>query len=144
MSDKNDPHENPDGFNPDDFDINELNKWASANDYDEASFLQKLKKFAGKIPFSRDLVALYYASKDPNVPIASKALILGGLAYFVSPIDAIPDVVVGLGYVDDATAVALILSILGSSITNQHKAAAEEFFDTTGTSDDGDDSGVFV
>ncbi len=40
--------------------------------------------------------------KDPRVPRSSKALLVGTVAYIVSPIDLIPDFVPFIGPVDDA------------------------------------------
>ena len=37
------------------------------------------------------------------------SMLVASVAYFVMPIDLIPDVVVGLGYVDDATLLAWTL-----------------------------------
>ena len=44
---------------------------------------------------------LYYAAQQPNTPVWAKTLIYGALAYFVLPFDAIPDVLLGLGFTDD-------------------------------------------
>jgi uncharacterized membrane protein YkvA (DUF1232 family) len=38
---------------------------------------------------------------DPRVPRGNKAQIVAALAYFVSPLDIIPDMIVGLGWLDD-------------------------------------------
>ena len=47
--------------------------------------------------------------KDPRVPRSSKALLVGTIAYIVSPIDLIPDFVPFIGPVDDALLAALVL-----------------------------------
>lgn len=38
---------------------------------------------------------------DPRVPRGNKAQIVAAIAYFLSPIDIIPDVLFGLGWLDD-------------------------------------------
>lgn len=38
---------------------------------------------------------------DPRVPRGNKAQIIAALAYFISPVDIIPDVIIGLGWLDD-------------------------------------------
>ena len=49
--------------------------------------------------------------RDDRVPVASKAVALGGIAYVVSPIDLIPGVLFGpIGLVDDLVIVAACLS----------------------------------
>lgn len=48
---------------------------------------------------------------DPEVPVKEKAKLAATIAYFVSPIDLIPEVIVGpLGYVDDVALAAYVLN----------------------------------
>lgn len=47
--------------------------------------------------------------KDARVPTAEKALFVGAIIYFVSPIDLIPDIFPFIGQVDDIYMVALSL-----------------------------------
>ena len=46
---------------------------------------------------------------DPRVPRGSKALLLVGAVWLVSPIDLIPEFLPGIGGIDDAVVAALIL-----------------------------------
>jgi uncharacterized membrane protein YkvA (DUF1232 family) len=48
-----------------------------------------------------EIYVLYLAYKDPRVPWYAKAFMLVVVAYFLSPIDLIPDFIPVLGYVDD-------------------------------------------
>jgi uncharacterized membrane protein YkvA (DUF1232 family) len=48
-----------------------------------------------------EIYVLYLAYKDPRVPWYAKAFMLVVIAYFLSPIDLIPDFIPVLGYVDD-------------------------------------------
>lgn len=49
-------------------------------------------------------------SIDKDVPIKEKAKLAGAIAYFVSPIDLIPEALVGpIGYVDDISLAAFVL-----------------------------------
>lgn len=50
--------------------------------------------------------------RDPRVPIRKKAFIGAVMAYVVSPIDLIPDFVVGLGRLDDIILVSLAIDHL--------------------------------
>ncbi|AUG53716.1 YkvA family protein [Thalassospira marina] len=43
-----------------------------------------------------------------DVPIKSKALLLAGLVYLVSPVDLIPDFMLGAGWIDDLVIVPLL------------------------------------
>ena len=50
-------------------------------------------------------------SIDKDVPIKEKAKLAGAIAYFVSPIDLIPEALVGpIGYVDDISLAAFVLN----------------------------------
>lgn len=56
-----------------------------------------------------DLVVLWLAARDPAVPWLAKALALAALAYALSPIDLIPDVIPVLGQVDDLILVPVLI-----------------------------------
>lgn len=62
--------------------------------------------------------------KDARVPTAEKALFVGAIIYFVSPIDLIPDVFPFIGQVDDIYVIALTLLRLvnrtDANIVRQH------------------------
>jgi uncharacterized membrane protein YkvA (DUF1232 family) len=59
----------------------------------------------------RDTYALYLACRHPRVPWYAKALAAAVVAYALSPIDLIPDVVPVLGYLDDLLLVPLGLAL---------------------------------
>ena len=67
--------------------------------------LEKLKSSATKL--KQQLVALYLASRDRRTPWPGKILALCIVAYALSPIDLIPDVIPILGYLDDLVMVPL-------------------------------------
>ncbi|MFC1529651.1 YkvA family protein [Gemmatimonadota bacterium] len=59
-------------------------------------------------------------SLDPDVPVADKAKLAATLAYFISPIDLAPEIVLGpIGYLDD---VALSAYVLNSIMSNSDPA----------------------
>ena len=54
---------------------------------------------------------LWKLSTDPDVPATDKAKLAGVLAYFISPIELIPEAIVGpIGYVDDIALAAYVLN----------------------------------
>ena len=59
----------------------------------------------------RDVVALYFAARDPRTPRAAKLFIALVVAYALSPIDLIPDFIPVLGYLDDLILVPLGIAI---------------------------------
>ena len=70
-----------------------------------------------------DVKFLYEMMCDEDYAISweTKALIIFGLGYFISPIDAIPDAIPVVGYLDDAVVVAWICNSLGEEI-DEYKA----------------------
>ena len=56
-----------------------------------------------------NLVRLYWRLlRDPRVSLPAKAVLLAGVAYFVSPLDLIPDFpLIGLGWLDDIVVMML-------------------------------------
>jgi uncharacterized membrane protein YkvA (DUF1232 family) len=53
-------------------------------------------------------------------------MIFAGLAYFIMPIDAIPDLFAGIGYTDDAAVIAALIATLGANIKRRHRDQAED------------------
>ncbi|MGE0102326.1 MAG: YkvA family protein [Blastocatellales bacterium] len=47
--------------------------------------------------------------KDSRVPMAEKALLVGTIAYVISPLDFIPDLIPFVGQVDDLYLIAIVL-----------------------------------
>jgi uncharacterized membrane protein YkvA (DUF1232 family) len=90
-----------------------------------SGFLAKVARVAARIPFASDVVALYFAALDPATPRRTKALMFAGLAYFVLPTDAIPDVFAGIGYTDDAAVIAAVVAMAGASIKVAHREKAK-------------------
>ena len=89
-------------------------------------FWRTLKRAARYLPFTDELVAGYYCALDSKTPLRVRATLLGALAYFVMPVDVIPDFIVGTGFADDATVLLGALSLVRAHITSAHRAAADE------------------
>lgn len=84
----------------------------------------KLMSVAGLIPFADDLAASYYCAMDAQTPAKVKLVLFAALGYFVLPVDAIPDVLTGMGFTDDATVLATALGLVGAHIKDHHRVAA--------------------
>lgn len=54
-----------------------------------------------------EVYALYLAYRDARTPLVAKGVIVLLVAYAVSPIDPIPDVIPGLGYLDELAVLPL-------------------------------------
>jgi uncharacterized membrane protein YkvA (DUF1232 family) len=94
-----------------------------------SDFIKKLTRVLAHIPFAGDAVALYYAALDPETPKRTKALIFAGLAYFILPVDAIPDVFLGVGFTDDAAVIAAVVALAGAAIKPRHREKATALLD---------------
>jgi uncharacterized membrane protein YkvA (DUF1232 family) len=89
-------------------------------------FWSKVKRVAARLPFAEDLLAAYYCAFDRATPIQVKAALLGALAYFVLPVDLIPDILPVLGYADDAAVLAAALRLVATHIRPEHREAARQ------------------
>lgn len=87
-------------------------------------FWPKLKKVVRQVPFAEDAVAAYYCALDRETPTHVRATLIGALAYFVVPFDAIPDFIPVMGFVDDASVLAAALTSVRMHMTDRHREAA--------------------
>ena len=89
-------------------------------------FWDKLKRVAGRIPFAEDLVAAFYCATDSGTPSRVKLILLGAIAYFVLPTDAVADLLPLIGFADDAAVMAAAITQVAGSITEEHRARARK------------------
>jgi len=89
-------------------------------------FWPKITRTAARIPFADQALAAWYAARDPETPMAAKGMIFAGLAYFIMPIDAIPDLFAGIGFTDDAAVITALLATLGANIKRRHRDQAQD------------------
>jgi uncharacterized membrane protein YkvA (DUF1232 family) len=64
--------------------------------------------------------------RDPAAHWQSKAVALASLVYVVSPLDAIPDVIPGLGLTDDVAVVVAVVSYLGNALNRYAQTELKE------------------
>jgi uncharacterized membrane protein YkvA (DUF1232 family) len=76
----------------------------------------------------REVVALYFAARDPAVPWYAKAVAAAVAAYALSPIDLIPDFIPILGQLDELVVlplgIMLAVKLIPPAIMAEHRAAA--------------------
>jgi len=89
-------------------------------------FWQKLRALAARLPFAEDLIAAHYCAFDRQTPVHVKAALVGAIAYFVLPADAIPDILPVISYSDDAAMLAAAIKLVASHITPDHREAARQ------------------
>ena len=103
--------------------MNDLSK-----QYNEKSFWDKIQKVGKKVGVKvlRPALRLYFAAKSPDCPAWAKATVYGSLAYFVMPLDAIPDIMTPFGYTDDIGVMVAALKTIKAHVGDKERALAEE------------------
>ncbi|TCV70842.1 uncharacterized membrane protein YkvA (DUF1232 family) [Neorhizobium sp. R1-B] len=91
-----------------------------------AKFWPTLKRAVRQVPFSRDLVAAYYCAVDRRTPARVRGVLLAALAYFVLPLDFVPDVFALVGFTDDVAVLAVAFRMIQGHIADRHYDAADE------------------
>lgn len=89
-------------------------------------FWPVFKRAFKQLPFSRDVAAGYYCAMDPTTPGRVRAILLGALAYFVLPFDAVPDILAVVGFTDDIAVLAAALAAVRAHIRPDHYQKADD------------------
>ncbi len=75
---------------------------------------------------------LYYAAQRPQTPIWAKTTIYAALGYFILPVDIIPDLIPGAGYVDDlgllTGSVVTVAAHINAEVREQASARLADWF----------------
>lgn len=90
----------------------------------KSKFWKTLAKANKQLPAVEQVVAAYYCAFDPKTPTRTRAILLAALAYFVLPLDSIPDFLFGFGFTDDIAVLTLAFSAIKGSIKKNHLDAA--------------------
>lgn len=96
--------------------------------YSDESFWDKLFRYAktaGKELVEKALW-LYYAAQRPTTPVWAKGVIYGALGYFILPVDAITDIIPGIGYSDDLGIIAAAIGVVAMYMDDEVKAQATQ------------------
>lgn len=94
--------------------------------FSEKGFWAKIAQVGKKVPFARDALAMYFCMMDPTTPLWAKGVIIGALGYFIFPLDAIPDILIPLGFTDDAAIVAAALALIRMLVKEEHWTRADK------------------
>lgn len=81
----------------------------------------RLNRFATDIRLMFSLIRDYWQGNYRTVPWKTIAAVAGALLYVMNPLDLIPDLILGIGFIDDAGVVALCLKLAESDL---HRYAA--------------------
>lgn len=94
-----------------------------------AEVIARLRRLARRLPFSEDILAAYHCVRDPATSARVKLILLAALAYFVMPVDAVPDIIPLLGFTDDAAVLAAALTAVRDAIRPEHREKARATLD---------------
>jgi uncharacterized membrane protein YkvA (DUF1232 family) len=87
-------------------------------------FFPKLARVLAGIPYAEELVAAYYCAFDKATPLKAKGILIGALAYFVLPIDVVPDFILGLGFTDDMAVLLAAFNVVRTHVKQEHRDKA--------------------
>ena len=87
-----------------------------------SGFKEKLKD----IPLIVELVRAYIKKEYTEIPLGSIIGLVSALIYFFSPVDLIPDVLPGIGYIDDVMVIAIAMKFVYTDFEDFKKWKAEK------------------
>lgn len=92
------------------------------------SFIQKRVKALG-VRLIYSILLMVYAYQSERTPVWARRIILGALAYLLSPIDSIPDLTPFIGFTDDLGIISFGLVSIACYINSEvrEKAKAKLF-----------------
>ena len=107
------------------------------NDKDRMEkFLQRLEDKLKKVPVAGNILAIiptlisllrsFIKKEYTEVPLGTIISIIGALIYFLSPVDAIPDIIPGAGYLDDAGVLGVCLKLINDDVEEYRKWREEK------------------
>jgi uncharacterized membrane protein YkvA (DUF1232 family) len=81
----------------------------------------QIREVFGDIQDLITLVKLYFKGEYTKIPWRFIILALAAIIYFVNPLDLIPDIIPAMGFMDDATIVALVINAMKDEIDDFRK-----------------------
>jgi uncharacterized membrane protein YkvA (DUF1232 family) len=91
--------------------------------------MRRLKNWAASL--KRDVIALWFACRDPRTPWYAKWLATLIVAYALSPIDLIPDFIPIIGYLDDLILIPIgiyfVLRIIPEGVMADARGQAQDW-----------------
>ena len=93
------------------------------------TLIDKLKSWAWRL--KKDVLMLWFSTKNPKTPLAPKIICIFIVAYALSPIDLIPDFIPILGYVDNLILLPVLILVairlIPKSIIQESRMKADEW-----------------
>jgi len=87
-------------------------------------FEDKLERVGHNLRFAQDLLALFRYFMDGAVPWQRKTIVVAALLYFISPLDAIPDLLPLVGYLDDLGVILAVTKFMSHELAPYYQPPA--------------------
>ena len=99
--------------------------------YSESALRAKLRSLLRRAlrGLAERALILYVLLRDPATPAWAKTAIVSALGYLICPVDAIPDILPGVGLTDDLAVLAALLGLLKQYVTPEIRAKARQMLD---------------
>ncbi len=78
--------------------------------------IPKVGNTLSALPIMVSLIKSYIKKEYTEIPVGTIIAVISASVYFLSPIDFIPDTIPGVGYIDDATVIAVCLKLVGTDL----------------------------
>ena len=76
----------------------------------------KIGEKLSHVPVFASMLKSYFKKEYVKAPMGTMIAIVSALAYFVLPVDLIPDFIPGVGYIDEAAVVGACLALVDSDV----------------------------
>ncbi|MBI3736528.1 DUF1232 domain-containing protein [Candidatus Sumerlaeota bacterium] len=90
-------------------------------------FWPKFKRVASKIPGAADILALYFYMNSDIAPLQHKISVMATIAYFIIPLDLIPDYLGLIGYTDDLAVAMGLIKFIGADVMKPYRIYARKW-----------------
>jgi uncharacterized membrane protein YkvA (DUF1232 family) len=99
-----------------------------SKEYSDSGFWEKVRTYARAAGEGvlEPALKMYHSDLDSDTPAWAKATIIASLGYFISPVDAVPDVAPVIGYTDDLGVLVAALATTAAHIKEEHTKKAKE------------------
>lgn len=100
---------------------------AEKEEFKEPTFWEKIAKVAKKAGLKVIYAALllYYVMVSKSTSAKDIAIIASALAYFVSPIDIVPDGIPLVGFADDLVVLLFVFKTVRNNVTDEIKSQSK-------------------
>jgi uncharacterized membrane protein YkvA (DUF1232 family) len=92
-------------------------------------FAAKAKRYLRMLPMASEVVAMYFCMLDARTPLWVKGTAAAALAYFILPVDAVPDILPLVGLSDDVGVLTAALTAVSAHVSAEHRAKAREWME---------------